>query len=141
MKKLFIVLLTCMFFFSLSANNTKASEVTTSENPSELNRSETRDVYVIGTKTLNYSGLTGNIKFLTTGTATKNIDAWGNISYTYSLNTSIYSYTVTSGTGYPTFYSVTYYVSPSHHLMAKATALWHGGTQDGTQMVCNYTLY
>ncbi|MBR3352632.1 MAG: hypothetical protein IKG35_11015 [Erysipelotrichaceae bacterium] len=141
MKKLFLMLLTITMLFSLSGTIVKAAEVTTPEEPIASDRSETRDVYVIGTQNLNYTGLTGNIKFLTTGTATKNIDAWGNITYSYSLNTSLYSYTVTSGTGYPTYSGVTYYVSPSHHLMAKASAVWHGGTQNGTTIYCVYTLY
>lgn len=141
MKKLILTLVAAIITITLSGNVAFAKEETVPEKPIDIEESETRDVYVIGTRTLDYTGLTGNIKFLTNGTATKITDAWGNIAYTYDLSTSLYSYTVTSGIGYATLSSYYYYTTPGHRLMVHVTAIWHGGTQDGTEIDYSYYIY
>ncbi|MBQ9037190.1 MAG: hypothetical protein IJ115_07045 [Erysipelotrichaceae bacterium] len=141
MKKLLAIIFSAIIIFTQFSGTVLAEDTSSPEKPIDITESETRDVYVIGTRTLSYSNLTGNIKFLTTGTATKITDAWGNVTFNHNLTTILYSYTVTSGVGYPTLTSVSYPTTPGHRLQARVTVLWHGGPHDGESMTLTYLIF
>lgn len=132
MKRLPVIMLSLILLLTCFVNSVAAHEVVP-EMPEATVREETNEVTVCRNRIIKDEGLSGNIEFKTSGTVNETWMANELVSKDYDLSTQLDSYTVYSGSGYPTMISCTYYLTAGGKIMAHVTVEWHEGQFDGLE--------